>query len=227
MEAIMSELILSASSASNRVLRNTYWLLAASLIPTIIGTWLGVIFGFGALVAASPIVFMLGFLALASGLIFAIHKNRDTGAGVVLLLGFTGFMGLMLSPLIGTVLGFSNGVSLITIAAAGTGAIFAIAATLAGTIKRDVSSWGKFLMVGVIGLIIASLANIWLQIPALMLTVSVLAVVIFSAFLFYDVKRVIDGGETNYVSATLSVYLDLFNIFQSLLNILGITRSDE
>ena len=223
----MSELILSASSASNRVLRNTYWLLAASLVPTIIGTWLGVALGFGALVAASPIIFMLGFLAVAFGFIYAINKNRDTGAGVALLLAFTGFMGLMLSPLIGTVLGFSNGVTLITIAAAGTGAIFAVAATLAGTIKRDVSSWGKFLMVGVVGLIIASLLNIWLQIPALMLTISVLAVVIFSAFLFYDVKRVIDGGETNYVSATLSVYLDLFNIFQSLLNILGITRSDE
>ena len=223
----MSELILSASSASNRVLRNTYWLLAVSLIPTIIGTWLGVALGFGALVAASPIIFMLGFLAVAFGFIYAINKNRDTGAGVALLLAFTGFMGLMLSPLIGTVLGFSNGVTLITIAAAGTGAIFAVAATLAGTIKRDVSSWGKFLMVGVIGLIIASLANIWLQIPALMLTVSVLAVVIFSAFLFYDVKRVIDGGETNYVSATLSVYLDLFNIFQGLLSILGITSRDE
>ena len=223
----MSELILSASSASNRVLRNTYWLLAVSLIPTIIGTWLGVALGFGALVAASPIIFMLGFLAVAFGFIYAINKNRDTGAGVALLLAFTGFMGLMLSPLIGTVLGFSNGVTLITIAAAGTGAIFAVAATLAGTIKRDVSSWGKFLMVGVVGLIVASLANIWLQIPALMLTISVLAVVIFSAFLFYDVKRVIDGGETNYVSATLSVYLDIFNIFQSLLSILGITSRDE
>ena len=223
----MSELILSASSASNRVLRNTYWLLAVSLIPTIIGTWLGVALGFGALVAASPIIFMLGFLAVAFGFIYAINKNRDTGAGVALLLAFTGFMGLMLSPLIGTVLGFSNGVTLITIAAAGTGAIFAVAATLAGTIKRDVSSWGKFLMVGVVGLIVASLANIWLQIPALMLTISVLAVVIFSAFLFYDVKRVIDGGETNYVSATLSVYLDLFNIFQSLLSILGITSRDD
>ena len=223
----MSELILSASSASNRVLRNTYWLLAASLVPTIIGTWLGVALGFGALVAAAPIVFMLGFLAVAFGFIYVINKNRDSGAGVGLLLAFTGFMGLMLSPLIGTILGFANGVTLITIAAAGTGAIFAVAATLAGTIKRDVSSWGKFLMVGVIGLIIASLANIWLQIPALMLTVSVLAVVIFSAFLFYDVKRVIDGGETNYVSATLSVYLSLFNIFQSLLSILGITSRDE
>ena len=223
----MSELILSASSASNRVLRNTYWLLAASLVPTIIGTWLGVALGFGALVAASPIIFMLGFLAVAFGFIYAINKNRETGVGVALLLAFTGFMGLMLSPLIGTVLGFSNGVTLITIAAAGTGAIFAVAATLAGTIKRDVSSWGKFLMVGVVGLIVASLANIWLQIPALMLTISVLAVVIFSAFLFYDVKRVIDGGETNYVSATLSVYLDLFNIFQSLLSILGITSRDD
>jgi modulator of FtsH protease len=146
---------------------------------------------------------------------------------VLLLLGFTFFMGLMLSRLIGSVLGFSNGGQLIALAFGGTGAVFVGMATMASTMKRDVSSMGKWLTMGVIVLLLAGVANIFLHLPALTLTVSALAVVIFSAFILFDLKRIIDGGETNYVTATLAIYLDVYNVFQSLLSILGIFGGND
>ncbi|WP_309626786.1 Bax inhibitor-1/YccA family protein [Methylibium sp.] len=209
------------ATEQNRVLRNTYWLLALSMVPTVLGAWVGVTTGFS-FFAGSPFIGFLLFMGIAFGFFFAIEKFKNSGIGVALLLGFTFFMGLMLSRLIGAVLGFSNGATLIGMAFGGTALVFCGMATLATTIKRDISGMGKWLMVGVIGLIAASVANIWLQMPALFLTVSVLAIVIFSAFILYDLKRIIDGGETNYVTATLSVYLSVYNVFQSLLSILGI-----
>lgn len=210
----------------NRVLRNTYGLLGLSLIPTVLGAWVGVTTGFS-FFAGSPFIGFLLFMGIAFGFFFAIEKFKNSGIGVALLLGFTFFMGLMLSRLIGAVLGFTNGASLIAMAFGGTALVFIAMATLAGTIKRDLSGMGKWLMVGVIGLIVASVANIWLQMPALFLTVSVLAMVIFSAFMLYDIKRVIDGGETNYVTATLAIYLDVYNVFQSLLSLLGVFGGDR
>jgi modulator of FtsH protease len=136
-------------------------------------------------------------------------------------------MGLMLSRLLSAILGFSNGPSLIMIAFGGTAVVFGAMATLATVIKRDLSSMGKFLFIGAIMLIVAMLINIFLQSTALMLTLSVLAIGIFSAFMLFDMKRVIDGGETNYISATLAIYLDLYNVFQSLLSILGIVGGDR
>lgn len=221
------EMILSRGAERNRVMRNTYWLLALSLVPTILGAWAGVSLGFAGLFAGSPFIGLMIFLAVAFGFIFAINKTKDSGLGVVFLLAFTGFMGLILSPLLSTILGRGDGVALISIAAGGTAGIFALMATLSTVIKRDISSWGKFLFIGLIGIIVASVANIWLQLPALALTVSALAVMLFSGYLLYDLKRIVDGGETNYITATLSVYLDLFNIFQNLLFILGITTSDD
>jgi len=141
---------------------------------------------------------------------------------VVVLLGFTFFMGLMLSRLLAMILGFSNGASLIMMAFAGTGAIFFAMASLATVIKRDLSGMGKFLFVGVIILLVVGLINMFVQSSAMMLTMMVAAMGIFSAFIMYDVKRVIDGGETNYISATLAIYLDLYNVFQNLLMLLGI-----
>ena len=209
----------------NRVLRNTYWLLALSMVPTVLGAWIGVSTGLMRTmgVGMSAIVFLAG----AFGFIFAIEKTKNSAAGVPILLGFTFFMGLMLSRLIGAVLGLNNGAGLIMTAFAGTGAIFFGMATLSSVIKRDLSSMGKFLFVGVIMLIVASIANIFLQSSAMMITLSVLAIGIFSAFIIYDLKRVRDGEETNYISATLGIYLDLYNIFQSLLALLGIGSSRE
>jgi len=203
-----------------RVLRNTYWLLALSLVPTVLGAWIGVSTGFMAKMGmgASALVFFVG----AFGLMFVIEKTKNSSAGVAALLGFTFFMGLMLSRLIAQVLGYRNGASLVMTAFGGTSAIFFAMASLSTIIKRDLSSMGKFLFVGAIVLMVAGIANIFLQSSALMLTILVLMLGVFSAFLLYDIKRVIDGGETNYISATLNIYLDLYNIFQSLLSLLGI-----
>ena len=210
----------SVAADRNRVLRNTYWLLALSMLPTVLGAWVGVATGISA--AMSPMVSVIVFLAGAFGLIYAIEKTKDTSAGVFVLLGFTFFMGLMLARMLSFVLGFKNGSSLIMTAFGGTAGVFFAMATLATVIKRDLSGLSKFLFVGVIVLLVAGLVNVFVQSSALMLTLSVLAIAIFSIFLLVDVKRVIDGGETNYISATLAIYLDLYNIFQSLLALLGI-----
>ena len=208
--------------AQNRVLRNTYFLLALSMVPTIIGAWVGVATGFS-LFAGSPVVSFLLFLGIAFGFFYAIEKTKNTGWGVALLLGFTFFMGLMLSRLLGFVLNMSNGVSLISLAFGGTAAVFATMATLASTIKRDLAPMGKFLFVGVIMLLVASFANIFLQVPGLMIAISLIAIGIFSAFMLYDINRIVTGGETNYVTATLAIYLDVYNVFANLLALLGIT----
>lgn len=206
----------------NRVLRNTYWLLALSMVPTVLGAWVGMQMGFSWF-AANPFIGFMVFMGVAFGFFFAIEKTKNSGLGVVLLLAFTFFMGLMLSRLIGVMLGnFRNGSELISMAFGGTALVFFGMATLASTLKRDISGMGKWLFVGVIGLIVASVANIWLQMPALMMTVSVLAIVIFSAYMLYDLKRIVDGGETNYVTATLAIYLDVYNVFVHLLSLLGI-----
>lgn len=205
----------------NRVLRNTYWLLAISMLPTVAGAWLGVAYGFS-LFAGSPAISLIAFMAIAFGFMFAIERFKTSALGVALLLGFTFFMGLMLSRMIGFVLGFSNGASLIMMAFGGTAVIFTAMASVATVSKRDFSGLSKWLFMGVLVILLASVANIWLQLPALMLTVSVLAIAIFSAYILFDVQRVVNGGETNYVTATLAIYLDLYNVFVNLLAILGI-----
>ncbi|MET0506745.1 MAG: Bax inhibitor-1/YccA family protein [Burkholderiaceae bacterium] len=206
----------------NRVLRNTYWLLALSMVPTVIGAWIGVRTGFS-FFAGSPFIGLLVFLGVAFGFMFAIEKFKNSAIGVGLLLAFTFFMGLMLSRLLGFVLGMSNGTNLVMMAFGGTALVFAAMATVAQVSKRDFSSMGKWLTIGFVVIFIAAIANIWLKLPALMLTISVLAVIIFSLFILYDLKRVIDGGETNYVTATLSIYISVYNVFSNLLALLGIT----
>lgn len=207
--------------ARHRVLRNTYWLLALSMIPTTLGAWLGVQLHFS-LFAGSPMIGFILFMAVAFGFFYAIEKTKNSGLGVAVLLGFTFFMGLMLSRLIEYTLGFSNGAQLIMTAFGGTALIFGSMATVATVSKRNFSGLGKWLFAGLLVIIVASLANIFLQLPALQLTISVVAIAIFSAYILFDVQRVINGGETNYISATLSIYLDIYNVFVNLLSILGI-----
>jgi modulator of FtsH protease len=204
----------------DRVLRNTYWLLALSMFPTVLGAWLGVATGFAQ--AMTPGIGLIVFFAGAFGFMFAIEKTKESSAGVPVLLGFTFFMGLMLSRLVGAVLGLSNGAGLIMTAFAGTGTIFLGMATLSSVIKRDLSAMGQWLFIGMVMLVVAGIANVFIQSGALMITLSVIAIGIFSAFILHDLKRVQDGLETNYISATLGVYLSLFNVFQSLLSLLGI-----
>lgn len=207
----------------NRVLRNTYWLLALSMLPTVLGAWLGVSLR---LPMPTGLIGFVIFMAVMFGFIWGIEKNKNSSLGVALLLGFTFVMGLFLSRMLQVYLAMPNGPELIATAAAGTGIMFLGLGAYATTTKRDFSNMGKFLFIGVIMLLVAIVANIFLQLPALALTISVIGFGIFSAYLLYDLSRIVNGGETNYISATLAVYLDLFNIFQFLLSILGLSRSE-
>lgn len=209
-----------STTERNRVLRNTYWLLAISMVPTVLGAWLGVATGLSFALSGGLGAILL--LAGAFGFIYAIERTKDSATGVYVLLGFTFFMGIMLSRLIAMVLGFRNGTELVMTAFGGTAGVFFCMASLATVIKRDLSGMGKWLMVGAIVLVVGSLINLFVASSAGMLVISMLSIAIFSAFMLYDVKRVIDGGETNYISATLTLYLDIINVFQSLLALLGV-----
>ncbi len=205
----------------NRVLRNTFWLLALSMLPTVLGAWIGVQMNFSFL-AGSPMLSFIAFLAIAFGFFYGIERTKHSSIGVFLLLGFTFFMGFMLSRLIGQVLNFSNGANLVMTAFGGTALVFTTMASIATTSKRDFSGLGSWLFAGVIVILLAALANIFLQMPALQVVISVVAVAIFSAYILFDVQRVVNGGETNYITATLAIYLDLYNVFANLLALLGI-----
>ena len=209
----------------HKVLRNTYWLLALSLLPTVLGAWVGVATGITQSLRGG--MGLIVFLGGAFGFMYAIEKTKNSAAGVPVLLGFTFFMGLMLSRLITSVLGFSNGPQLIMTAFAGTAGVFFVMASLATVIKRDLSGMGKWLMVGAIVLMVGAVINVFVGSSAGMMVISVLAIAIFSAYMLYDLKRILDGGETNYISATLALYLDIFNVFQGMLALLGLGGSSD
>ena len=212
--------------AQNRVLRNTYLLLALTLIPTILGAWIGVQMNFS-FFAGSPAIGFILFLAIAVGFFYGIEKTKNSGMGVALLLGFTFFMGLMLSRLIAVILGMKTGTSIVMTAFGGTAAVFFVMASLSSVIKRDLSGMGKWLFVGALVIMVGAIINVFVGSSVGMLVISTLAIGVFSLFMLYDLKRIIDGGETNYITATLALYLDVFNVFQSLLMILGITSGDD
>jgi modulator of FtsH protease len=203
---------------ANRVLRNTYLLLALTMVPTIIGAFIGM--ATASIVIAHPIISSLAMLGAVIGLQFAIAANRNSPIGIALLLLMTGVLGWWLGPILNFALAMQNGAALVGYAAGGTGVILLVMGTIATTTKRDFSFMGKFLFVGMIGLLIAMFANMFLQIPALALTISTLVLVVFSLFLLYDLNRIVRGGETNYIMATTGVYMSLFNIFATLLQLL-------
>jgi len=205
---------------TNNVLRNTYWLLALSMLPTVAGAFVGMQLNLFALFKAAPIMTPLLMFGVMLGSLFVVSALRNSAWGVVALLGFTFIAGLMLTPILTVAAGFRNGGQLVALAGGMTAAIFFGMATIATVTKRDFSFLGKFLFVGLILLIVASLANLFFQVPAASLTISAIAVLIFSLYLLYDVSNIVRGGETNYVMATLNLFLNLYNIFVSLLNLL-------
>lgn len=202
----------------NKVLRNTYLLVALTMIPTVIGAFIGM--STGGIILQHPIVASLVMLGAVIGLQYAIAANRNSGVGVLLLLGMTFVLGWWLGPMLNYALALRNGPQLVGLAAAGTGAILLAMSAIATTTKRDFSFMGKFLVVGMIVLLVASLANMFLQLPALSLTISSLVIVVFSLFLLHDVSRIVNGGETNYIMAATGVYMSLYNIFANLLHLL-------
>jgi modulator of FtsH protease len=154
------------------------------------------------------------------GLMFGVSALRNSVWGIVALLGFTLVAGFFLGPILQVALHLKNGAQLVGMAAGGTGIIFFSLAAIATVTKKDFSFMGKFLFIGLILLIVASLANLFFQVPAMSLTISVIAVLIFSAYILYDVSRIVHGGETNYVMATLGLFLNIYNLFINLLSLL-------
>ncbi|MGD9951338.1 MAG: Bax inhibitor-1/YccA family protein [Burkholderiales bacterium] len=207
-----------AAPGAQKVLRNTYLLLALTMVPTVIGAYIGM--ATSSVVMASPILTTVIMLAAVIGLQFGIAANRNSGIGVALLLLMTGLLGWWLGPILNVALAMKNGMQLVGYAAVGTGAIFLVMGGIAATAKRDFGFMGKFLFVGMLALLAAMIANMFLQIPALALTISTLVIVVFSLFLLYDLQRIVRGGETNYIMAATGVYMSLFNIFANLLHIL-------
>ena len=218
-------IVLSSPEERNRVLRNTYWLLALSMLPTVLGAWLGVETGLSKVL--SGWVGLVVILAGGFGFIYAIEKTKNSVAGVPVLLGFTFFMGLMISSLIAAVLGFKNGSSLVMTAFGGTAGVFFVMASLASVIKRDLSGMGKWLFVGAIVMMVGGIINVFVGSSVGMMVISMMGIAIFSAYMLYDIKQIIDGGETNYISATLALYLDIINVFQSLLALLGLMGGEK
>jgi len=214
-----------SSEQRNKVLRNTDWLLALSLIPTVLGAWVGVATGITQ--SLTGFIGLVVFLGGAFGFIYAIEKTKNSAAGVPVLLAFTFFMGLMLSRMIAMVLGFKNGSDLIMTAFGGTAGVFMVMASLSTVIKRDLSGMGKWLFVGALAVMVGGIINVFVGSTAGMMAISVLSIGVFSAYMLYDLKRIVDGGETNYISATLALYLDIINVFQSLLALLGIMGGER
>jgi modulator of FtsH protease len=208
----------------HKVLRNTYWLLALSMVPTVLGAVIGVAMNLSILRSGMG---LLLFMAILFGFMFAIERTKESALGVAVLLGFTFFMGLWLTPLLQRTLGYSNGASLIMTAFGGTACVFAVMASIATVSRRDFSGLGSWLFAGVIVLLLASVANIFLGLTMLQVVISVMAIGIFSAFILFDVQRIVNGGETNYITATLSIYLDVYNIFTSLLQLLGFSAGSR
>lgn len=214
-------------SIKNKVLQNTYILLSISLIPTVIGAAIGILSGINKTILAgngfSSIVFFIGTMFL----MFQIEKNKNNSSGIFLLLTFTFFMGLMLSRMLGIILGMNNGSQLVMAAFGGTSIIFSIMAITANRVKSDLSNFYKFLYIGLITILFISIANIFLRMNSVMLTTSVIAILLFSGFILVDLKKIIDEGEDNYILATLNLYLDIYNLFTHLLFLIGFMNNNK
>ncbi len=219
------ETVITSTAERNKVLRNTYWLLALSLIPTVLGAWLGVATGISQAIGGGLSTILL--FAGAFGFIFAIEKTKNSATGIPVLLAFTFFMGLMLSRLIAAVLGFKNGAELIITAFGGTAGVFFVMASLSSVIKRDLSGMAQWLFIGAFAIMVGGIINIFVGSTVGMMVISMMSIGIFSAYMLYDLKQIVDGGETNYISATLALYLDIINVFQSLLALLGILGGER
>ena len=206
---------------TNKVLRNTYMLTAIALVPMAVGAFFGAQMSF-AFLATNPILGFFGFLIATYGLMFGIQANRNSGVGIVLMLLFTGLLGVMMGPLLQHVLHFSNGGALVAYAAFGTATVFAGMAAVGTAIKRPLAGMTKFLMIGGITLMIAMIANVFLQIPLLALVISSMFILFSSLMILWQLNAIVTGGEDNYISATLTLVVSIYNIFVSLLQIFGV-----
>jgi modulator of FtsH protease len=209
----------------HKVLRNTYMLLALSLIPTAIGAAIGANLDLG-FMRTSPMLSFVVILAVFYGWIYAIERNKTSPLGVGLLLGFTLFLGLLLGPLLHRTLGFKNGTELVMMAAGGTAAVFFVMAGIASSTRRDFSGLGSFLAVGAVIIMLGVVASVFMQSPLLYLVILGAFVLFSSLMILWQVNAIVRGGETNYISATLTLYISIYNLFSALLQLLGLGRSE-
>ena len=205
--------------ATNKVLRNTYLLLSMTLVFSAVTA--SVAMALNLPQGAALILMLVGL-----GLIFAVNKTADSGTGIVMVFAFTGVMGAALGPMLNHYLSLPNGPALVMQALAGTALVFFSLSGYALTTRKDFSFMGGFLMTGLIVIVVASLANIFFAIPAVSLAISAAAVMIMSGLILFDTSRIINGGETNYIRATVALYLDIYNLFVHLLSLLGVMSDD-
>ncbi len=218
--------VITSSSASlgtgveiNKVLRNTYMLLGMTLLFSAFTA--GVAMAMQISQTAALILSLVGF-----GLLFVVNKTADSGKGIVAVFAFTGVLGAALGPMLNYYIGLANGPGLIMQALGGTAIVFFALSAYVLTTRKDFSFMGGFLMVGMIVAVVASIALIFFNVPAASMALSALIVLLMSGFILFDTSRIIHGGETNYIRATVSLYLNIYNLFTSLLHLLGATSDD-
>jgi modulator of FtsH protease len=211
---------LESALATNRVLKNTYMLLSMTLVFSTVTAGIAMTMGMGH--GAGLILLLVGF-----GLLFVVNRTADSAMGLVAIFAFTGVMGASLGPMLNYYMAMANGPALVMQALGGTAVVFFGLSGYALTTRKDFSYMGGFLFVGLLVAVVAMIANIFLQIPALSLTISAAVVMIMSGLILFDTSRIINGGETNYIRATVSLYLDIYNLFIHLLHLLTALGGDD
>jgi modulator of FtsH protease len=206
--------------STNKVLKNTYMLLGMTLIFSTITASISMAVGLGQ--GAGLILMLVGF-----GLLFVVNRTADSSKGIVAIFAFTGVMGASIGPMLNHYLAMPSGPALVMQALGGTAVVFFGLSAYALTTRKDFSYMGGFLMVGLLVAVVAMIANIFLHIPALSLTISAAVVMIMSGLILFDTSRIINGGETNYIRATVSLYLDIYNLFIHLLYLLTALGGDD
>ncbi len=206
--------------ATNKVLKNTYLLLSMTLLFSAFTAAVSMAVGIGQGVA---LILML----VSFGLLFWVHKAADSSQGIIAIFAFTGCLGASLGPMLSFYLSLSNGPGIVLQALGGTGLIFFSLSGYALTTRKDFSFIGGFLFTGLIVAVVAMLLNIFLQIPVLSLVISAAVIMIMSGLILFDTSRIIHGGETNYIRATVSLYLNIYNIFIHLLHLIAMLSGRE
>ena len=210
----MTSASMESALSTNKVLKNTYMLLSLTLVFSAITAGISMAMGLGQGMAL--ILTLVGF-----GLLFVVNATADSGKGLIAIFAFTGVMGASIGPMLNYYLAMPNGPELVMQALGGTAVVFFGLSAYALTTRKDFSYMGGFLMVGLLVAVVAMIANIFLNIPALSLTISAAIVMIMSGLILFDTSRIINGGETNYIRATVSLYLDIYNLFIHLLHLLS------
>lgn len=211
---------IESAISTNKVLRNTYMLLGMTLLFSALTAGISMSMNLGH--GTALVLSLVGF-----GLLFVVHKTADSSKGLVAIFAFTGVMGASIGPMLNYYLAMPNGPELVLQALGGTALIFFGLSAYALTTRKDFSFMGGFLMVGLLVAVVAMIANIFLNIPALSLAISAAVIMIMSGLILFDTSRIINGGETNYIRATVSLYLNIYNIFIHLLHLLTALGGDD